>query len=121
METVLFAHEMETASEGLNGVFWGFYPSLFVSRMAHGTWRVYYKVSVTPFEGPEEDAPYWAWWNNDHQQFRHVYYSRPMVQMCFPGVLADYEERGDGREMPVKVDIIEAIFPNEENERHDQP
>ena len=112
METIFFAHELERAPKGREGVLWGFYPSLLVCRMTGGKSRTYYKVSVTPFDGPAEDAPYWAWWNNEHQQFRHVYYHRPMVQMCFPGVLADYEERGDGIETPVKIDILETIFPD---------
>ena len=113
MKTVYYAHDHKLNSgkvpEGRDSVLWGFYPSLFVCRMAHGPARTYYKVEVTPFEGSEEDAPYWAWWNNEKEEFHHVYYAKLMVQMCFPYDLAIYEEQGRGKQMPVTVTIVETF------------
>lgn len=114
MKTIFFAHQFDSDRNPKgrkDSVFWGFYPSLFVSKIAGGKDRTYFKVEVTPFEGPEEEAPYWAWWDAEKQEFRHVYYYKPMVQMCFPYELAIYEKQGAGKQMPVKVTIVETIPP----------
>ena len=116
-KSIYFAHKFEPDRnpEGRkDAVLWGFYPSLFVCRLTSGKDRTYYKVEITPFEGPAEDAPYWAWWNNEEQKFHHVYYFKGMVQMCFPYDLAIYEEKGEGKRTPVIATIIETYEPGED-------
>lgn len=114
METILFAHPLPRQPKGRDDVvLWGFYPSLFVSRMAHGRDKDYHEVSITPFEGPQDEILYWAWWGKEKEEFRHVYYFKDMVQMCFPYELSIYEEKGEGLLMPVNVDIVGTHRPDE--------
>jgi len=110
METILYAFPMDRQPKGRDDiVLWGFYPGAFVIKMTHGKDAEIHKVRVTPFDGDEEDAPYWAWWNSEREEFRHVYYFKGMVKMCFPYPIKAYEEKGDGVLLPVNVETIEIV------------
>jgi len=117
-ETILYAYPLGRQPKGRDDVvLWGFYPSLFVCRITHGRDKEYYKVKITSFEGSEDEALYWAWWNNEREEFRHVYYFKDMVQMCFTYELKIYEEKGEGMLTPVNVDIIQTYSPDDPDER----
>jgi len=117
METMLYAVEMERQPKGRDDtVLWDFYPSIFVTRLSNRGVNVY-RVIVTPFEGHEDDALYWAWWDEKRQEFQFVYYHKNLVKMCFTYGVKVCEERGDGKLLPVQVEIIDTILPSDPDEK----
>lgn len=116
--TILYAQELERKPIGRKDiVLWGFYPSIFVSRLTAEKNKIIYQVEVSPFVGTEDQALYWAWWDNKDKEFAHVYYCKQMVQMCFPYELSHYEKKGKGKLTPVEVKIIKTILPTDPDER----
>lgn len=120
MRTVLYAHEMDPVPKGREApVLWGFYPSIFTTRLARGSrTNPIHKVVVTPAvvttADPEESAPaHWAWWDLKYEEFRHVYYFKDLVRMCFPYGTDAAEEAGQGWLMGVEVDLV-CLVPDEE-------
>jgi len=62
------------------------------------------EVKVT--ETKEAEGCYWGWWSNADEKFKHVYYAKSLVTMCFPYSIATYEERGEGKLVPVLVEVL---------------
>lgn len=114
METILYAFPMESQPADRDDVvLWGFHPTPGVIKMTRKSVSEIYKVRVTPFEGPEEETLYWAWWVNgglfgDKFEFRHVYWSQNLVRICFPYSLEEAEAQGKGQLLPVNVEILES-------------
>ena len=96
-----------------------------MTRITHGD-DVIYQVVVTPFEGPEDEALYWGWWDlhgvggAKRQKFMFVHYAKGLVEMCFPYGTEIAEEHGEGKLMPVQVEEIR-IVPWEEPDEQGRP
>lgn len=54
---------------------------------------------------------YWAWWDNERQDFSLVYAKRFFLGMCFPFGLKIEEETGRGKAYRVNVKPIDATQP----------
>ena len=51
-------------------------------------------------------ATHWSWWDNKDRQF---YFTSPLklhVTICFPYSITIYEENGEGKLMPVIVEML---------------
>ncbi len=51
----------------------------------------------------EKKCNAWAWWDNERQEFRHVYPKRLCVQACFPDGGKNKIEQGLGEIMEVVI------------------
>jgi len=56
-----------------------------------------------------EPTYYWAWWNNQENEFEFVYGHRDLVNMCFPYGTTIEEKQGRGHLLPVIVEEIRRI------------
>jgi hypothetical protein len=81
--------------------YWDFYSNAFCVKMCG------YKedsiIEVTVQESEEFPECYWGWWDNERQEFAFVYPQKFLVEMCFPYNIKGYEERGEGKLMPVEI------------------
>lgn len=60
-------------------------------------------IEVLVQESEESSECYWGWWDNKEQKFNFVYPKKCLVTMCFPYSIEVYENRGDGKLLPVKI------------------
>lgn len=61
----------------------------------------------------EEPGCYWAWWDNQRGEFRHVYPDKKLFEIVFPYGSAAEEERGKGSKLPVRVTPGDVVPPCE--------
>lgn len=108
METILYATEMPRQLEWRDDtVLWGFYPSKKLVEMTYSEKRIIHKVKVTPYEGPEDKALYWGWWDNEREAFSMIYHSKTLVSLCFIYGPEVEETAGKGKVMPLLVTKVE--------------
>jgi hypothetical protein len=98
--TVMYCNE-ETSHKG-EKYFTHFFPSAFCVELCDSGPA----LQVTVSETTETPDSYWGWWDNEDQAFAHVYVKKFMVEMCFPYPVKLYEERGDGKLLPVEIKIV---------------
>ena len=58
-------------------------------------------------ETQETPDCYWAWWDNERQEFMFTAHFKDMVRICFPYGVEICEEQGEGHLSPVKITILE--------------
>lgn len=119
-KTRLYAGQLDETVPPREYTLWNFYSSIFVTRLAlSGDCRTLREVVITPWEGPEEKALYWGWWDNEDKEFQFIYYGKFLVEMCFPYGCKVEEEAGKGKLMPVHVEVIREVPADEKDERGD--
>jgi len=82
-------------------LYWDFYSNAFCVKMCG-----YNKdsiIEVTVQESNESPKCYWGWWDSKRQEFVFVYPQKFLVEMCFPYAIEGYEERGEGKLVPVEI------------------
>jgi hypothetical protein len=79
-----------------------FYPHASIVKMCEPDGPIFH---VRVSEGPEDI--YWGWWDEEDQQFMFIYPAKSLVEMCFPYGSKVEEDRGRGKLLPVRVEILE--------------
>lgn len=53
----------------------------------------------------ELDNTHWAWWENECREFKFTHYNKTGVKMCFPYGFKTMEKNGEGKLLPVVVEL----------------
>jgi len=109
--TIAYCHRTECDH------FWGFSPSPQVASLYKTSASI---LEVKVAESEEFDGCYWAYWDNEDQEFKHIYYKKFFVEMCFPYPIKTYEESGRGLLLPVKVEVLRTVADEELEFKHER-
>lgn len=62
------------------------------------------RARVSEYKG--DNPEYWAWWDNDDNEFHFVWPRKGQVEICSPDGFKESIKIGEGKLCAVKVDII---------------
>lgn len=64
-----------------------------------------FQVKITECPDPDK-ATHWSWWDAEKNEFIFTHYCKDGVKICFPYSIKVYEEAGEGKLMPVVVEML---------------
>ena len=104
-QTVMYCHQ----GTDHKGKPWlqDFYPNAFCVRIC-GHKENILKVEVVEDDSGKTDS-YWGWWDAEKEKFQFVYAAKMLLNMCFAYGMKAEEDRGRGKGMPVRIQVLEEV------------
>jgi len=100
-----FAHHLDGLDGKKENKWWSsIYPSKTLVRMC-GNYPIHEVIVREVREG--ETSEYWAWWDNEDQEFMFIYPSKTQVNMCFTYGPEVKEKAGRGLRVNVIIELVE--------------
>lgn len=80
--------------------------SPFFCKLFHMDGEIH-KVEIT--ENNDDSPKYYAFWDNSRNRFINVWYTRSLVEMCYPYGTKVLEKNGEGKLMGVDINFLEKV------------